>query len=225
MYRRALGLVALLALVFAVGCGKKKSEAPKGPGGTSTAAGTPEEAFKQFQKAAADKDLKGMAALMTPELVDKTFEKVFGMVLLSVGFMEALGGEEGKKAAKAVFASIEKHGITKDDIEKVTKDKKPDALKELTAKVKDKPGLMGELMDTLQKAGKQDEKAKKRDAEEREATLASTLKDVKVQGDTATATLVHKKLDRKTKKREEKEDPIKFKKVDGNWRIDEFPMD
>jgi hypothetical protein len=226
MYRRVLGLVALLALVCAVGCtGKKKSDGP-GSGTTPVAAATPEDAFKQYQKAEANNDYRGAAALMTPDLLDKVFtQKVLPGAVLMAGFAEALGGEEGKKQAKNIYEILEKHGISKDDLKTAMKDKKGGALKELSAKAKDKPALTGELVEALKKSRKETEESKKKDAEEKEATLAATLKDVKTQGDTATATLVHKKLDRKTGKREEKEDPIKFKKIDGNWRIDEIPMD
>jgi hypothetical protein len=205
-----------LILLLGVGAGEVASAPVK--------AATPEAAFDAFRQAAANKDFKGMVALMTPELTDKIFEKVLPGAILVAGLSESLG-EDGKKKAKAIYDILEKHGLRQDDLKKAMKDKKGGALKELAAKAKDKPGLITEVIDVLQKDQKETEATKARDKEEREAVLTTRLKDVRVTGDTATATLVHKKLNRKTRKREEKEDPIQFKKVGGNWRINNFPLD
>ncbi len=214
---RKLAAVGLLALMLLLGVGAREgASAP-------VKAATPEEAFDSFRKAAASKDLKTMAALMTPELLDKTTGKVLGAVVFVVGFLEAVGGEDGKKKARAVYAVLNKHGITEADLKKLKGEK--DALKALTARAKDKAALLGELVEVMEKGRKVDEKTRAREKEEREATLAARLKDLRIAGDTATATLVHKNLNRKTGKREEKEDPIRFKKIGANWRISEFPLD
>jgi hypothetical protein len=221
MYRRVLGLVALLALVFAVGCsGKKKTEGP-GKGTTPAAASTPEEAFKQFQQAAADNDMKTMMTLVTPDLADLMVGQVVVGTLFGLGFLEATGGEEGKTKAKAIRAILEKHGLKEDELKKLKLTSK-DALKELVAKITDKEGLVAALQEEGKKNRKDDENTKKQEQAKREQALSAELKDVKTEGETASGTIVSMRKNILGKP-QKKEGTIKFKKIGGNWRISEIP--
>jgi hypothetical protein len=131
-----------MALVLFLGIGTGKA-APL----PAVKARTPKEAFDAFTKAAADRDLRRMTALMAPELADKTTEKVLAGVALALGRAEASKGD-ARKFLRPIYDILAKHGVTKDDLKKAT-DKAEGArhIKDLAAKVKDKPGLLGDLME------------------------------------------------------------------------------
>jgi hypothetical protein len=215
--------VALLALVFAVGCsGKKKTEGPgSGPGGTTVTADTPQKAFEKMRQAAADQDTKTMVALMTDELVDKGVEKIVVGLATVVPALDTLP-EELAKQIKPLLPVVAKHGVTADDFKKAKGKKEA---QELVAKVKDKRGLLVDLGEEGKKLKGTDADAKKKEEEDKEATLKTELKDLKTEGDTASGKLVGKKRNRRTGQMVDREDPIKFKKIDGNWRVSEMPLD
>jgi len=235
MYRRVLGLVALLALVFAVGCSKKKKDAGGGSGGLpSVSASTPQEAFDRFKAAMADEDEKTMLALLPPEQVDIAVEGpiMSGMSAVNRNYKFDTKGE-AKKRDEETLAVLAKHGVSKEDLEKAPKEdfsgkfdfkkfheQRKAHAKELAKKVSDKVGLILEMTELRKKGRKEpDEKGKKREQERKDAIRAATLKDVKIDGDKATAKFVVKGKDFKGKEREEVV-PIAFKKVGDNWRID-----
>jgi len=236
MYRRVLGLVGLLALVMVVGC-KKKADSGKGPGPsgpTVVTAKTPQEAFDLYKKAAVERDVKTVVALMVPEEVDKTV-----MQLVSAGVMVAAAEGAGKKAEGAdkekqekLLSLLARHGLSKDELAKgpkldlsdptkiltIQKDLEKFA-KDLTAKVTDKPGLLAEVMNMEKK---DDDASKKKEEEEKAAAATAVLKDVKEDGDKASGKVTYKKKNRQGKE-EERTDDITFRKVDGNWRIEKGP--
>src|SRR5262249_24723172 len=84
MYRRVLSLMALLSLVVAVGCKKKKDEGGPGGGLPSVSASTPEEAFNRFKKAMAEEDEKTLLALMTPDQINQSVEQPIRTALRSI---------------------------------------------------------------------------------------------------------------------------------------------
>ena len=83
-------------------------------------------------------------------------------------------------------------------------------LTELAAPIKDKPAFIGEMFGAIDEMS---------DGDSADMSFENaTLKDLKVDGGTATATIVKKVGDG------EKSDPIAFEKVDGGWLVD-IPME
>ena len=116
---------------------------------------------------------------------------------------------------KAKLAKLDEvltnHGLTEEkmkSLESVAPSQNPaDAMKVLAANVKDKPGCVADM--TADIDAMNDGEEKKMGME-----LEGELRDLKVDGDSVTATIVH------TVNGEEKPQPIQFKKIDGGWLID-----
>ena len=85
-----------------------------------------------------------------------------------------------------------------------------DAMKKVTADVKDKAACLGELMAWLEKNGDENTKSSMNS----DHIPGSTLADVKIDGDTATGKLTSKK-DGKDQTQD-----VQFKKIDGKWYAD-----
>jgi hypothetical protein len=198
-----------MALVLLVGFGA--GDAASAP----VKAATPEEAFNAFKKATANKDTRTAMELLTPDLIDQSVEAMIG-----AGALLVILPAEARKNAPPIVGLLKKHGITEDDLKKANGQKdKAKYIKGLAAKVKDKVGLIIDITEAQVKRGKEPDKRKEPDEEARRELLAATLKDVKVEGDTATGKVVSRLKDR-TGKFVEKVDTIRFKKIGGNWRID-----
>src|SRR5262249_52567761 len=109
------------------------------------------------------------------------------------------------------------HGLTEEVLKKQPKLdlKDPEAakkgMKQMLEPIKDKNAFVADMMTAMKKLGgdKKDSGPMGKDAE---------LKDVKIEGDTATGTVVTKHDGK------EKSEAIKFRKVGGGWKI-ELPAD
>ncbi len=213
---RKLGLLGLVVMALLVGVGA--SEGAPAPLRTST----PEGAFNAFKKAAADRDFKAMAAHMTPELLGKLTEPVIQSGIIVAGILDKIP-LEARKGLQPMMDALAKHGLSEGDLKNAKGNK--DAPKALAARVKDKAGLIVDLVEAMNRNSRLDEQTRARDKEEREATLAARLVGVRVTGDTATATLLAKKRDRNTGRMVQKVGPVRFKFVGGTWRISEIPLD
>ncbi len=202
--RRSFLTGLLIAALAAGGCGGGGSG-----GGTGMAGATPQDTFEAMKGAAAKQDWTGMVSCMTPE----TQEMMLGGMAMMVQFMGMVpGGADKLKGANEILT---KHGVKLDATPQLpgltggdpTKANPQDAMKKLTADVKDKAACLGELMAWLQKNG--DENTKKSLNSDEIAT--STLTDVKIDGDKATGKLTSKK-DGKDQTQD-----VQFKKIDGKW--------
>ena len=80
-------------------------------------------------------------------------------------------------------------------------------MKKLAAPIKDKPAFIADMLDALEEMGSEESKGM--------SLGDATLKDVKIDGDTAKGTIV---------KKGDKEEPIHFQKIDGGWLV-ELPME
>lgn len=187
----AAGLVT-----FAVGCG----------GG---GAATPEEAFKNAQAAVEKEDWKTFCGTMTAESQD-VFAGGMAMGGMMMQAFAGLGGEEGAAEAKKIGEVLAKHGITEEFGKKIEDDetiKGPEeAMKKMLEPVKDKPQFVADMMAAF--------KGMKGMKDQNPVNKTATLKDVKIDGDTAKAT-IEATIDGKTSS-----SPIAFKKVDGKWLMD-----
>jgi hypothetical protein len=237
---RRLGAAALMALVLLAGLGA---------GATGPTAKAPEEAFDLFKKAVADGNQRAAAAVLSPEQIDRTVATLIQAELLLVQIDTFKSDKTGaaRKSAQTGLAVLARHGVTADDLRKGPARPKADfadpkfdfkkyqeeqkkyfaaQLKyagTLAAKVKDKVGLLVDLEDTGKKLRKDDERARKWDQEYKASFRAATLKGLKVNGDRATATFVFNV--RGSGKERVREEPIAFRKIGGNWRIDRVGRD
>ncbi len=180
---------------------------------------TPQAVFAAAHKAAQKDDWKTIYACITPE----SREAITGQ-LVSAGVLFktfAASDKSGKFAelSKPFEAAFKKYGLTKDALDKLKPEKLgPDATpreqalaarKYATAvEANDRPAFVADMMKGMAKFDKKHKKVGD-----------ATLKDVKITGNTATATSVEKKDDGT-----EKTEPVAFKKVGGGWLI-EMPLD
>ena len=119
--------------------------------------------------------------------------------------------KEGKMKDKIADLDriMDKHGLTKEAMAKLMPTKDPKEIeknnKAITTIVKDKPAFVGDVMKWLESANPGKSKGGPLDE--------ATLKDLKVDGNKATGTVLTKTGDK------EKEEPMEFAKVGGGWRI------
>lgn len=209
----ALVLAAGL-VTFVIGCGNGEDgkNGADGSNGVNAAAGsTPEETFKNAKSAMEKDDWKGFISVMTEESQDVL---AAGMVI-SAGFVAAVaedsGDAKGAEDAKTIQSALDKHGLTKEFLEKEDAGDAPPAspeegMKKLIEPVKDRAQFFVDVMDAFKSLGKaQDESP---------MPPGATLANLKVDGDSANGTI---EFERDGKKRSE---PIVFKKVGGKWLID-----
>lgn len=160
---------------------------------------TPQDTFTKLKAAQEKKDHKAMASCLTSATLDKMN---LGLTLVA-GF--ATMGKDFKpdpakeKELDAIFA---KHGLK--DLKK--QKSKEDAEKTM-ASIKDKPGLYADLITFIEKNSKKGSFNMPEFVE---------LKDVKVEGETATGKLVSKRKG-KDGKDETKTEDVTFKNVNGEW--------
>ena len=189
------------------GCGK---------GGGGGGGATPDATFEAMKKAAAKGDWAAMVAHTTPESQDV----MIGGLAIMTQFASALGGPDEAAKMKPVTELLTKHGVnmdTKLDDAKPTvppptpeeaEKKQREAIKEMTANVKNKPACIGEVMAALEKSGN------KKAADSTKEILDSKLSDVKIEGDVAKGKLTV------TKDGKEKTEDVEFKKIKGKWYAD-----
>jgi hypothetical protein len=177
---RVLNVVAIVALAFSGGCGKS----------AATKFDTPEAAFEAFQEATEAEDWQTAAHCLTP---DSQAMMADSLVLL-VSF--SAGTDDQKQ--KEVAALLKKHGMDLDaDPGPAAKSGEGDI--EISAAVKDKPALIGELMAW----------AKKNKGSDDFALRLKNIGKVTVDGDKASAMV---ETDRGQR-------PIGFVRGDGGWLV------
>jgi hypothetical protein len=175
--------------------------------GGSGGGATPEETFKSAQAAAEKNDYKAFMSTMTPE----SQETYAGMIAFGGAMVQAfagLGGPEGAEDAKKVKEVLDKHGLTEETLKKAdpTAADPIAGMKSLVEPVKDKPAFVADMMAAL--------KSSKDFKDKSPLQKGTTLKDVKIDGDSAKGTI-------ETEVEGKKESsPIGFKKIDGKWLID-----
>jgi hypothetical protein len=172
---------------------------------------TPEEVFDASKAAAKKGDLKGFFALVEPDSVKQLSA---GLAIAGVNLRNlAATGKVKKEVYQPILDVMDKHGLTADATKKVKPDpmeKDPEkvlkAAKPLLELIKDKPAFAADVLKAFQKASGKD------DADFKVLANAK-LKDLKINGDKATGTVVN------TIDGEEKKDPITFVKVGKGWMM------
>jgi hypothetical protein len=172
---------------------------------------TPEQVFADFKDAADKKDYKRMVSHLTNESQDMMAGGLVFVGSFAAGMGEMPGGSaEAKESSKKIADVLKKHGVGEDALKTKPKVEKQDpeaAMKELAALVKDKPGFIADMLAALPQKG----------GEGFDVTFKD-LKNLKVEGDTATGTVTQ------VSNGKDKESPIKFVKKGGVWKIDMVGM-
>jgi hypothetical protein len=198
--RRVVALVAVLSLVpTIVGCGGSFS--------------SPEACFQTMQLAGRDKDIVGMMKCLTEESQEILTGGLvmMGSMMKMMGAMPAMDGAQGadmKKQADAIVGVLEKHGVTDDSFKSVAPEQQmtpdPQSIRKLSSVVSNKPQFIADMFNVMQQF--QATQGMSKDFEEQ---IAGTLKDVKIDGDTATAVIVTTKG----------EEPLSFRKTADGWKL------
>lgn len=181
-----------------VGCGGDSDEGNGGgkTGGSSSAGGeSPDSVFAKSMAAAKDKDMKTFASCLTPES-----QTMFATQFVLMGGMLTAMKEEGKADFEAI---LKKHGLEKPPAEGSSENVEG-TMKKAIEGVKDRPQLVSDLAGWMQKYG----------GEGSDMKADGTLKDVKIEGDKATGTVVTKKSDGS-----DKTEPVEFHRIDGKWYL------
>lgn len=184
--------------------------------GGSSAYSSPQATFDTAKAAAGKEDWKGFCQCLTPESRDVMAGEMAMMGVMMQGFA-GLGGEAGKKSAEKIGEVLKKHGLDEKSMEAVkvepeeSKDPKK-AMDKMLTPVKDRDAFIGDMFTALKSMDEGKGKEQKPLPED------AQLKDVKIDGDTATGTITAKKDG------EDKSLPVKFKKIEGKWKLDFDPM-
>ena len=215
-HRNCVVAAVVLATAVNMGCG-----GGGGPAGGGTYE-SPEAVFSAAREAMEANKYDEFVACMTPESQDVL---VFGLTMAGQmakafsGLGGAIGGELGGEEAGAnleqQFAPLdqvlEKYGMTEDAFAGMEGEEPMDpqaAIKLLADKIGDKPAYIGELMGALNAIGDGDSPGP-------QAMFAAELSDVKIEGDTATATATATGAENGGRS-----GPVHFRQVDGSWLID-----
>jgi hypothetical protein len=203
--RRAAVIVTVLAAAIVLpACNRKKSY------------DSPQAVFDAATAAASKEDWPAFMNCLTDDSQDKfTFGVAFGAMMMK-GFA-AIDKDKGKDVSDAIDAALKKHGMTEAHMQEIgkgmvdlkgPKQSEKETLKKAIAPIKDKPAFVADVMAALKKLGSKDTQEK----------FGGTLKDLKIEGDKATAKVT------RTMGGKETQEPIEFRKVDGGWKI-ELPDD
>lgn len=188
----------LFVSVSLTGCGQKKYTSP-------------EAVFEAARSAVADEDMEGFVNCLTPES-----QYLFSGMLVLVGSMmmdfAAFAGDDAD-AAEAVSNMekvFEKHGLTEHgwltedvmkEMEEADESDSTAAMEKLAEPIKDKAAFMADMLEAFK--GLDNEGGSPADQ------FKGTLKDIKIDGDSASAVLEDGG----------NTEPIQFKKVKGSWLI------
>ncbi len=175
---------------------------------------SPEACFQSIRKAALNKDLPGLCNCLT---VESQNVLAGGMVMMTgmlkmMGGMAAMGGPEAaaesQKMIAAVSAVLAKHGITDEALAEFKPDPQtmsnPEAISTLAAPVENKPQFIADMFAAMEPFNQG-----QGFGEQFTEQIAGTLKDVKIDGERATAVVVTTKG----------EEPLEFRKTADGWKL------
>ncbi len=205
--------IALLGLLV-TGCGTG--------GGAKVQGDSPQDVFDTMKQSMQDQDFETFAHCLTPNSQKKMAATlvVAGGMIIAFSQMGQQMGDEGEaepdNSAMEKFQNILKdHGID----EKTMQQPPPNAenmsqnevIMAMGEKIEDRPGFIAEVMQLMTEISeKEDGSVSNNMALSADATLG----DLEVDDDTASGTLTY------PMNGEEKTEPIEFKKIDGQWRIE-----
>ena len=193
MMHRFISALLFSSLLFVsvslTGCGQKKYTSP-------------EAVFEAAKSAMADEDMEGFMNCLTPESQD-----LFSGILVMLGSMMkglaslAEDDAETKEAIVKMDKVLDKHGLTEEFMKKMEESDESDpekAIKLVVEPIKDKAAFVADMFEAFK--GLDDEGGSPADQ------FKGTLKDIKIDGDSASAVLEDGG----------ETEPIQFKKVKGS---------
>ncbi|REJ95516.1 MAG: hypothetical protein DWQ34_05555 [Planctomycetota bacterium] len=154
---------------------------------------TPQEAFDAMTGGIAARDWSRAASCMT----DESQEMMAAGLLFIGGFAAAFGGDETAQIA----AVLEKHGIDIEDGPEV------DTEGEVKLPIRNKPAFIADMLSAMEASGEGFDEGPAAWAE------SSTLADLSIDGDKATASVVS------TTDGVEEQEPIEFRRANGAWLV------
>ncbi len=180
---------------------------------------TPEATLEAAKAAAGQHDYQALCQLLTPQAQE---DMAAGLVMVSRFLVQVAkpnekgaGQDQAEKLKEKLREVLQKHGLNETAIPKIHIDAKASPeeqakeLRKLAAPIKDRGAFVTEALGVLHKYGdKPDGRLIEADAR---------LKDVKIDGETATATFVQSRNGR------ESGGPIAFEKAGGEWKISKIP--
>lgn len=229
--RTIIRISTLVVIVFAAACGGSSDTG--GPSSAQVAKNaTPQAAFEAARAAMEARDWAGFTAQLTPEAQEQFAGTMVMTVVMMKAMSEAFGGMAkdmadgmadavGADAAgvqmpdvaesepvKALDALLARHGIDEkslsDHPQAMLAGDPGAGLAMLAAPIEDKAAFIVEAFEALEESNQDTSPPQ----------VKGTLRDVVVDGDTATATLV----------KDDGEEPIEFRRIDGSWRMG-LPLD
>jgi hypothetical protein len=175
---------------------------------------TPEACFQSIRQAALNKDIPGLCRCLT---VESQNVLAGGMVMMTgmlkmMGGMAAMGGPEAAAQSQQMMAAVStvlaKHGITDAALAGIQPNPQtmsdPNAVAALADPVKDKPQFIADMFGALEQFNQN-----QGFGDQFTEQIAGTLKDVKIDGDTATAVVVTTKG----------EEPLEFRNTPEGWKL------
>jgi hypothetical protein len=179
--------------------------------GCGGAFSSPEACFNTLRAAAQNNDVPAMMACVTDESQSVLAGGLvmMGSMMKLFGVMAPQGGNEGegKNPAESIDAVLAKHGVTGDALKGLNPD--PESMADAQAIIKlgnlvdDKPAFIADMLAIMERLNQDGFK------QGLETQLAGTLKDVKITGNAATATVVTTRG----------EDQLDFRRTAAGWKI------
>lgn len=200
--RPGFTVLALALLSASVGCSGGSFESP-------------EACFQSIRVAAHNKDMQGIVNCLT----DESQEALAGMLVMAGGMVSrmpsgmaplagAAGSDEAKQAATTIKGVLKKHGVSDEELETRTANPlllaSAAGIRELSSLVSDKQAFIADMYAALQTMGQGAQFGA-----QFEEQIAGELKDVKVDGDQATAKVVTASG----------EEPLMFRKTPTGWKL------
>lgn len=213
LHRHRLRAVIPLVALLLAGCGGPRSVEPGGDQPRPPSLATPEATLEAARAAAAKHDYAALCQLFTPGAQE---DLAAGLVVVSRMVLASKADKEGAGPLRAKLREVlDKHGLSENNMPRIridakaTEEEQAREFRKLAAPIKDRCAFAVDVLGVLYRHG---DKPGGRLIEE-----SARLKDVKVEGDKATATFVQARGGR------ESGGPVAFEKVGGEWKISKVP--
>ena len=203
---RCISILAVAASAIAVtGCGQSQYSSP-------------EQTLSTAKDAAMRHDYLALARCLSPDARDQTAASLvlLGSFITAGSNAPGPAAEQAKIRKEKLDAVYKKHGITAETLPKInlsfgaTQEQQAKEIVKLAQPIKDREAFIADFFALMNEIGDQGGK--------KLFTDDARVDDLKIDGDTATATFVQTR-DGKTKS-----SPIAFKRLHGNWKIDKVPQ-
>jgi tricorn protease-like protein len=204
-----ISCASILACICVLsGCTNKNAD-KEVKGGEQKTYETPQAVFDAAALAARKKDYQTAIECFTEESRNQLAEILLGAGMITRSFGRFDKTEKAQEAMKLLDGVFQKHGLTKDVLDRLVKmprDQQSDELKKL---IKDRSAFVADMMEIMPKISR-----KKKGSRSPMLEGNDKLVDVKIDADTATGVVVMERAGKEDRK------PLKFKKERGGWKID-----